>query len=270
MEPKKYTFWGYTLNNYSDAELVLVRTPPEWVREHIYTLEKGESGTPHVQGYARLFKHQKISFLSKRWLPRASFRPLSTDEYQENMKAYVQKQDSTATSATHQVRNVDMNVYPAMIPEMLVKSIYIDNRCEPFYGWEKDFVYIKDAPIEFKDLVNEAWDDEFQKHTVNCFRFWRGHGDVPRPERFVPLDHTFAIPWELALEAAKRTLARQYRVETLLYRPEIDRCLTLRLHILYRIKENANQTHDEEAQRSEEAETRSEVTLPTTPDSEDS
>jgi len=246
---KKFTFWGYTLNNYTEAELVLVRSPPEWVKEHVYTLEKGaEEGTPHVQGFLRLVRDQRMSFLKNYFLKRASWRPLVGDEYKENMRAYVQKQDATAASATHQVRNTDPLVYPAMIPELLVKEVY--DVFEPVYDGDYSYLSWENVPDDVASMVVEEAD------------VLRRAGEPLRS----PFSRLELVTWDLALEVAKRRLVRRMRVETLLARPEVVSALrSYRFEILHRIIQNANQTHvSQEGSGSEEAESGSEVTIPTT------
>lgn len=260
---KKFTFWGYTLNNYNEAELVLVRNPPEFVREHVYTLEKGaEEGTPHVQGFLRLQKDQRMTYLKNYFLKRASWRPLPGDEYKENMRAYVQKQDETAASATHQVRNTDPLVYPAMIPELLVKEVY--DVFEPFYDWSTGYLWWRDVDDTVKEMVNEEF-VKLKRRESHWQELWR---EAPNPVRFEDgiLEVFDPLPWEVALEVAKRRLVQRMRVETLLARPEVVAALrSFRFEILHRIIQNADQTHvSQEGSGSEEAESGTEVTIPTT------
>lgn len=62
--------WTFTVNNYQSSDLVsvvsLVSTSEAW----IYGFEKGESGTPHIQGYVQ-FKNQKRFSTLKAALPKA-------------------------------------------------------------------------------------------------------------------------------------------------------------------------------------------------------
>lgn len=101
----------------------MIRTFPEFIRECVWELEKGENGTPHVQGYFRLKTQQRVSFLLKHFLSRAHYTGLGSEEYKQNMKKYAQKQDTTATSAVVQSRNTDPILFPAVIPEMIVEEI---------------------------------------------------------------------------------------------------------------------------------------------------
>lgn len=92
------TYWGFTLNNPTEAEMALVHNGyPDYMRELIHELERGEDGTVHIQGWIRLLRSQRLSFV-KKLIPRAHFVFMSREEYVENMKRYVQKQDATAIS----------------------------------------------------------------------------------------------------------------------------------------------------------------------------
>lgn len=115
----------------------MLRTFPEFVRECIWELEKGDNGTPHVQGFFRLKTQQRISFLQKHFLSRAHYTGLSTDEYKHNTKTYVQKQNATATSAVVQQRNSEPILFPAVLPEMIVEEMMED------FQWTNDVFHWK-------------------------------------------------------------------------------------------------------------------------------
>lgn len=100
----------------------MLRTVPEFIRELYWELEKGESGTPHVQGCFRLKTQQRLAFLQKHFLDRAHYVGLGSAEYQENMKKYAMKQDATATSGVVALRNSEPVLFPAVIPEMIVSE----------------------------------------------------------------------------------------------------------------------------------------------------
>ena len=95
-------FWGFTINNYTDTHVALLQQGyPDYTRELVYTFEKGDSDTPHIQGWLKLQRQQRLSFVRKLF-PGAHFTALVHDEYIENMKRYAQKLDSTAqTAAIH-------------------------------------------------------------------------------------------------------------------------------------------------------------------------
>lgn len=97
-----HTYWGMVINNYSPEELILVQHGyGDYMREIIHTLEKGEEGTNHIQAWIRMKRDVRQSFMKKLY-PRANFKILGSDEYNENAKRYAQKDDETTQSAhTH-------------------------------------------------------------------------------------------------------------------------------------------------------------------------
>lgn len=118
---EQYTYWGVTINNPDENDLVLVRTPNEkYIRSFVYTHECGKEGTPHIQGYMRLFRNQTLTFV-KKLFPRASFKALRKDEYELNTCNYVQKDDETTRSPHVQINNAIETDALAMIMAVLDK-----------------------------------------------------------------------------------------------------------------------------------------------------
>lgn len=98
--PITTAFWGFTLNNPTEDEMVIIRhVANDYLRQIIWTPEQGEDGTPHLQGWLKLHRQQRLSFM-KKFLKRAHWVPLTNAEYIFNTKQYSQKQDETATGAT--------------------------------------------------------------------------------------------------------------------------------------------------------------------------
>lgn len=206
----KYTTWGYTLNNYTDQDLISVRNPPEWVREHVWELERGENDTPHVQGWFRCKQQVRTSYIAKHWLSRAFLKGLSTEEYKQNMKNYAQKQDKTATSAATHKRSDEPILFPAVIPEMIVEEIDslglypIGTSTHP---WE----LVEDPHDVVYQLVCLSSQRERQDWEKEGFVLSGLHREYP---------HQFSDKAVFAL--AKQRLVERYRVETLVSRPEVD------------------------------------------------
>jgi len=121
----KFTTYGFTLNNYTDQELTYIQQLPEFIRQCIWAKEKGENGTPHIQGYVALKTQQRVSFLLKHFLSRAHYTGLSTDEYRQNTKKYVQKLDDTADGGVVNTKQAEPIVFPALVPEMIVKEMMV-------------------------------------------------------------------------------------------------------------------------------------------------
>lgn len=118
---EQYTYWGVTINNPDENDLVLVRNPNEkYIRNFVYTHEQGAEGTPHIQGYMRLFRNQTLTFV-KKLFPRASFKALRKDEYELNTRNYVQKDDETTRSPHVQINNAVETDALAMIMSVLEK-----------------------------------------------------------------------------------------------------------------------------------------------------
>lgn len=95
-----HTFWQFTINNYDDTDLALLQQGyPDFVRQLVYTLEKGEEkGTPHVQAYVKLMKPQRQAYVKKLFPGASNVNYLGSDEYKLNSQRYAQKLDKTATS----------------------------------------------------------------------------------------------------------------------------------------------------------------------------
>jgi len=109
-------FWSFTINNYTPTDLALVQQGyPDHIRQIVYTLEKGEeTGTPHIQGYLKLFRQQRESYVRKLY-PRASFHGITSDAYNLNAQRYAQKLDQTAESPA----TITNNPFPDPVVELV-------------------------------------------------------------------------------------------------------------------------------------------------------
>lgn len=59
--------WSFTLNNPSESEMTHLHKMMKLAAKHVYQLETGENGTPHVQG-AVVFKSQRSFNSVKKWM----------------------------------------------------------------------------------------------------------------------------------------------------------------------------------------------------------
>jgi len=99
------TFWAFTINNPDENDYAIVRQGySDYVRSLIHTTEVGQDGTPHIQGWVKLQKQQRLSFV-KKLFPRAHFTPLTQAEHELNTRRYVQKDDETTAGAHIQSHN---------------------------------------------------------------------------------------------------------------------------------------------------------------------
>jgi len=108
-------FWGMTINNYDETDLALVQQGyPDHIRQIVYTLERGEEGTPHIQAFIKLNRQQRLSYV-KKLFPRGSFKALLAEEYKLNAQRYAQKLDKTAESPAV----INNNPFPDPVVELL-------------------------------------------------------------------------------------------------------------------------------------------------------
>lgn len=160
MSIEQYTYWSITINNPDDNDMLIVRNPNDrYVRQFIWTPEKGESGTPHVQGWVRLQRNQTQKFVQKLY-PRAHVKPCRKDEYNENTHNYAQKDDET-TKGAHTISIND----PLPSIETLVANVMelcVQFRAESLHYkidtiWNNpDFDYIKEErPFAESELVRQ-------------------------------------------------------------------------------------------------------------------
>jgi len=134
-------FWSFTINNYTETDLALVQQGyPEYIKQIVYTLERGEEkGTPHIQGYLKLYRQQRESFVRKLY-PRAAFKGITSDKYNLNAQRYAQKLDATAESPA----TITNNPFPDPVVE-LVSVI------EEAFGRADLNEYHYDRPQNWKD-----------------------------------------------------------------------------------------------------------------------
>lgn len=100
------TYWRMTINNYDERDLALVRQGyPDDIRKLVYTLEEGESGTPHIQAYIQMKRSVRLSHMRKLF-PGANFGTSTSAEWRLNQERYAQKDDKTTRSA-HVILNND-------------------------------------------------------------------------------------------------------------------------------------------------------------------
>lgn len=113
-----HTHWNMTINNYDETDLALVQQGyPDHIRQLVYTLERGEEGTPHIQAFIKMRRDCRLTHM-KKLFPRGSFKYLDSSEYRLNAQRYSQKLDATAESAA-----VIMNGDPLNTIEGVVRKV---------------------------------------------------------------------------------------------------------------------------------------------------
>lgn len=120
------TYWSMTINNPDETDMVLIRNPNDrYVRHLAWSPEEGEDGTPHIQGWLRLQRNNSLAFVKKLY-PRAHFRHILKDEYNENTNRYAQKDDATTRGQHHislndPIPNNDSTLYKVL--ERMVEGV---------------------------------------------------------------------------------------------------------------------------------------------------
>lgn len=136
--------WSITINNPTQEELAVWKTATEhhWVKEAVGQLEKGESGTPHIQG---LLKTDKVRFSQvKKLFPRAHI------EAARNVAAltkYVQKEDTRVAQLQQSLERVEV-VTPKKLQQELASVV-----------WEQ--LHHKGLPLQWRNDYHRGWIHEY-------------------------------------------------------------------------------------------------------------
>lgn len=157
-------FWSMTINNYDETDLALVQNGyPDYCREIVHTLEKGAEGTPHIQAWIKLQRQQRMSFV-KKLFPRGHFKPLTSDVYVANTKAYAQKLDGTAMSAAVHRFNDPLNTIEGTMRKVILRMIEEYGEEEPdmetHRRWVEQDMVIEDykiAKIFVSSTYKQMW-----------------------------------------------------------------------------------------------------------------
>lgn len=88
------SWWSVVINNPTDEDRVLIRTPPNWLRRVKGQDEVGEQGTLHIQS---VLNTDQVRFGSiKKWLPRAHIDKVNTKLHYNRLLDYVHKDETCA------------------------------------------------------------------------------------------------------------------------------------------------------------------------------
>jgi len=114
-------YWSITLNNPTEEEMLRWRTATElhWVKEAKGQLERGESGTLHLQG---MLVTEKV-----RWTQLKKIFPRAHLEIAKNVNAlarYVSKDETRVLALATQVAPVRRVITPQMLQASLAECVY--------------------------------------------------------------------------------------------------------------------------------------------------
>lgn len=149
------TCWGFVINNPDDNDKLLVRSANE---QHIKTIvwTPEEESTPHLQGFLKLHRQQRLSFV-KKLLPRANFKPLTNDEYVLNARMYATKDDET-TAGNHVIINNETLPDPINFLTRVMED-WVERQ------WEELTTHSRRQCDQYEAIIQKLYD------RPNCFRF---------------------------------------------------------------------------------------------------
>lgn len=120
-----------TINNYDATDLALVRQGyPDDIRKLVYTLEQGETGTPHIQAYIQMKRSVRLSHM-KKLFPRGNFGTMDSAEWRLNQHNYAQKLDGTATSPATILNSDPLHTVEGTV-KYVIREIYKDAKYEEY------------------------------------------------------------------------------------------------------------------------------------------
>lgn len=122
--------WFFTFNNYTDEDLIYLRSiVPQYCSQAIIGFEKGESGTPHLQGNIKLkTKGRPLTIFSetkKIWWEKTKFK--------KNADAYCGKEEDIFLSIGMPDKLIKMT-YDLLRPEQRVLVDLFEKKEDPLFG----------------------------------------------------------------------------------------------------------------------------------------
>ena len=149
------TCWGFVINNPDDNDKLLVRSPNEQhVKQIVVTPE--EASTPHLQGWIKLHRQQRLSFV-KKLLPRANFKALTNDEYILNARMYALKDDET-TAGNHVITTNETMPDPINFLQRVIED-WLE------YNWETLTEHTLRRVNQQEQIQHQVYSQK------DCFRF---------------------------------------------------------------------------------------------------
>lgn len=152
--PKKG--WCFTINNYTANDIKLIEEF-QTNYDFIYGIEKGENGTPHLQGYIHLHEKQRFSNI-KSWLPRAHLEARKGSIMQA--VDYCKKDGDYYTNNARWKKKTSIEI---PIPEIHGWQLEIDNIIQNppharriYWRWENIGNYGKSTMIKYACLKFNA------------------------------------------------------------------------------------------------------------------
>lgn len=162
----RYRSWCYTVNNYEESEWD-AHTPwviSKHIKHMVFQLERGESGTPHVQGFVTFTEGK--TFKAAKMHIKNFFQKEPHIEFARNIQAcidYVQKTDTRIRDPVEVIRALDeSSLIFAFSPEL---RFYYDIRpCVLPCGIFSFHLALMD------DFPEDVIDDIFCPYKLSCVK----------------------------------------------------------------------------------------------------
>ena len=184
--------WGFTLNNYTDDELVLINTRFKALADYATVgKEIGEQGTPHLQGYVEFKK--KIRPRTAVGIPRIHWgdkdgKPARGSR--EDNSNYCSKEDDVIITIGHpKPIKIINNLYPWQEQVVAKCKTEPDDRIINWL-WSRDgcngktslmkYLVVKYKALPcvggcFSDIMNMAFNADWEETSICVFNIPRGH-----------------------------------------------------------------------------------------------
>lgn len=178
------TYWNMVINNPDENDYVLVRNPMEkFVRQIIWTTEKGAQGTEHIQAFVRLQRNQTMAFM-KKMFPRGHFKFISKDEYLLHSITYAQKDDETTQGKHVNTINEGLQTPDSLYLKILREVVAMDEfdsqwtiaMCEASHRVVRDLVsrvehrMVREKPAIVRLLLSPMYEQIKRYYTTDFIR----------------------------------------------------------------------------------------------------
>jgi hypothetical protein len=149
--------WCFTLNNYTDDEVsILDSLHPQKVKYLVYGFEKGESGTPHLQGYMQCVKKQRLTAL-KKLLPKAHWEAAKGSPAQNRTYCTKENNFKEYGTAISQGKRCDLESYMDAVKDGATWETLTEGHplvlaryrmfCTEYFKNHQDVAPLKDHPL---------------------------------------------------------------------------------------------------------------------------
>lgn len=193
--------WCFTINNYGEDDIQSLQT---WYNEEkvsylVYGFEKGEQGTPHIQGYLQANKKIRLSGL-KKWHPTAHFE-VAKGTADQNRKycskdgLYTELGSISRQGARQDLEGLMLRVKEGVTDYSVLRDEY-PMVCARYTRFVKDYI---------KDHQNPA--------QVACYPLYKWQGDLYQELMRVPDDRTIQFIVDPKGNQGKTWFAKYYTMK---------------------------------------------------------